>query len=121
MNLTVLRGRLRRAPETRNLASGEQVAGYDLVVGRTDQRPEPVPVVWHDPPAAALALDVGDEVVVVGRVRQRFFRTAAGTQSRTEVVADVIVNARHVKRSRTALDRALTRAAEEYDAEPLTA
>ena len=115
MNLTVLRGHLRRAPETRTLASGDEVVGYDLTVGRAGQAVEPVPVVWHDPPAAALALDVGDEVVVVGRVRQRFFRTGAGTQSRTEVVADLVVNARHAKRSRTAVDRALAGVQAELD------
>ena len=54
MNLTVLRGHLRRAPESRTLASGDLVVGYDLVAGRAGQRAEPVPVVWHDPPAAAL-------------------------------------------------------------------
>ena len=118
MNLTILRGHLRRAPESRTLASGELVVGYDLVAGRAGQRAEPVPVVWHDPPAAALALAEGDEVVVVGRVRQRFFRTGAGTQSRTEVVADAVVNARQAKRSRTALDRALAGAATEFEAEP---
>jgi single-stranded DNA-binding protein len=121
MNLTILRGHLRRAPETRTLASGEQVVGYELAAGRSGERAEPVPVVWHDPPAAALALGAGDEVVVVGRVRQRFFRAGAGTQSRTEVVADAVVNARHAKRSRAAVDRALARAAQDYDAEPLSA
>lgn len=121
MNLTILRGHLRRAPETRTLASGDLVVGYELVAGRPGERAEPVPVVWHDPPAAASALAEGDEVVVVGRVRQRFFRVAAGTQSRTEVVADAVVNARHTKRSRTLVDRALAGAADELQPESRSA
>ena len=121
MNLTVLRGHLRRAPQTRTLATGELVVGYELVAARPGERAEPVPVVWQDPPAAGLALGEGDEVVVVGRVRQRFFRAGAGTQSRTEVVADAVINARQAKRSRAALERALSRAAEDYDATPLSA
>lgn len=121
MNLTILRGHLRRAPEPRTLASGDLVVGYELVAGRAGERAETVPVVWHDPPTAALALAEGDEVVVVGRVRQRFFRVGGGTQSRTEVVADAVVNARHAKRSRTLVDRALAGAADELQPEPRSA
>jgi hypothetical protein len=51
-------------------------------------------------------------MLVVGRVRRRFFRTGAGTQSRTEVVAEAVVNARHTKRAAAALERAQTRLAE---------
>jgi hypothetical protein len=53
-------------------------------------------------------LGVDEQVVVVGRVRRRFFRTTAGTQSRTEIVADTVVPTRHAKRAHAALDRAFT-------------
>ena len=121
MNLTILRGHLRRAPESRTLASGDLVVGYELVAGRHGERAEPVPVVWHDPPAAAVAFAEGDELVVVGRVRQRFFRVGAATQSRTEVVADAVVNARHAKRSRTVVERALAGAGDELQPESRSA
>ena len=45
-------------------------------------------------------------MLVVGRVRRRFFRAGGGTQSRTEVVAEAVVNARHAKRAAAALQRA---------------
>jgi hypothetical protein len=49
-------------------------------------------------PVVALNIDLpviktGDEVVAMGHVRRRFFRTGARTQSVTEVCADVIVPA----------------------------
>jgi single-strand DNA-binding protein len=52
------------------------------------------------------ALDVDEEVVVLGRVRRRFFRTGGGTQSRTEVVADQVVLCRHSKKAAAAIERA---------------
>jgi single-strand DNA-binding protein len=121
MNVTLLRGRLSRAPQPRELPSGDQVVDYEVTVANPDERAESVNVVWHDPPAAAHALDAGDEVVVVGRVRRRFFRAAGALQSRTEVVADAVVNARQAKRARQAFDRALARAAEQYDRVPVDA
>lgn len=110
MNITVVRGRLSRAPEPRDLPSGDHLVAYEVTVEQPGARAESVPVVWHAPPAAALALDAGDEVLVVGRVRRRFFRVASGaTQSRTEVVADTVLPARQAKRCRTAIDKALAR------------
>ena len=115
MNITVVRGRLSRAPEARDLPSGDHLVAYELTVEHPGARAESVPVVWHDPPAAALAVDAGDEVLAVGRVRRRFFRVTGGsTQSRTEVVADTVLPARQAKRCRTALDKALARAESEW-------
>jgi hypothetical protein len=62
-----------------------------------------VPVVWPAPPARAAELAVGDAVVVVGRVRRRFFRSAGRTQSRTEVLADGVVPARRAAAARKLL------------------
>ena len=58
---------------------------------------------WEAPPASAGEYDTDAELVVVGRVRRRFFRTAARTESRTEVVAEVVVPVRQAKRVRAAL------------------
>jgi len=68
-----------------------------------------VPVVWFEAPARAAELAVDEQVVVVGRVRRRFFRAGGGTQSRTEVVADVVVAARQARRARSALEAAQSR------------
>ena len=63
------------------------------VTTRGDGGSSSVPVAWFDPGALADSLQEGDEVVVVGYVRRRFFRSAATTQSRTEVVAQRVVAA----------------------------
>jgi single-strand DNA-binding protein len=52
-----------------------------------------VPVAWFDPGPLADSLQQGDGVVVVGHVRRRFFRSGGATQSRTEVVAQLVVSA----------------------------
>lgn len=115
MNVTIVRGRLSRAPEPRDLPSGDHLVAYEVTVDQPGSRAESVPVVWHDPPAAALALDAGDEVLVVGRVRRRFFRVTGGsTQSRTEVLAETVLPVRQAKRCRTALDKAVARAEAEW-------
>jgi single-stranded DNA-binding protein len=107
MNLVVAVGRLSRPAELRMLPSGDRLVTLELTVRRGSERAEGVPVSWFDPPARAADLDVDEEVLVVGRVRRRFFRNESGTQSRTEVVADAIVPTRQAKRARAALDRAL--------------
>jgi hypothetical protein len=44
--------------------------------------------------------------VVAGRIRRRFFRTPAGTGSRTEVVATRVVPASQAKRAATLVAQA---------------
>lgn len=98
MNVVALRGVLSRPAEERVLPSGDRLLNLELTIRPAEGPAEGVPVVWPGPPAAASTLDVGDEVVVVGRVRRRFFRSGGSTQSRTEVVADAILPARSGKR-----------------------
>jgi len=98
MNIVIVRGRLSRPPELRELPSGEAVVGYEVVVERDGQRSESVPVVWYAPPPSARDIEPDTEVVAVGRVRRRFFRSGGVTQSRTEVVAEAVVPARQAKR-----------------------
>lgn len=107
MNVVVLRGVLSRPPEARDLPSGDRLVAYEVTI-RTDGRPtESVPVVWFDPPARAAVMEAGAEVVVTGRIRRRFFRTPAGTGSRTEVVAERVLPARQRSRVAGALDEAI--------------
>src|SRR5262249_52364566 len=58
-----------------------------------------VPVTVWDPPAWVETLEADDDVLVVGRVRRRFFRTAAGTSgARTDVEAESVARARDRRR-----------------------
>jgi single-strand DNA-binding protein len=105
-NMAVLVGRLARPAEPRELPSGDRLVSYEVTVPRQSGKAESVPVVWFDAPASAGDYDVDEKVVVVGRVRRRFFRSGGATQSRTEVVADVVVPARQAKRARAAVEKA---------------
>jgi single-strand DNA-binding protein len=108
-NLVVLVGRLARPAEQKELPSGDRLVAYEVTVARPGARAEGVPVVWLGAPTSAADHDVDDVVLVIGRVRRRFFRAAGVTQSRTEVVADVVVPTRLAKRARAALAAACTR------------
>mgnify|MGYP001313233080 CR=1 FL=1 len=111
MNIVVLEGSLSRPPAIRDLPSGDRLVTYEVTVRTPGQAAESVPVVWPAAPARAAELPVGETVVVVGRVRRRFFRTPAGTGSRTEVVAESVIPARHRKRARAATEAAQARLA----------
>ena len=108
-NVVVLGGRLARPAEARELPSGDRLVAYEVTVPREGARAESVPVVWFGAPASAADHDVDDHVVVLGRVRRRFFRAGGTTQSRTEVVAEAVVAAGHGKRVRAAVEKAQTR------------
>jgi single-strand DNA-binding protein len=103
VNLVVVRGRLSRPAVERVLASGDRLVNLEVTVPRPGGRADTVPVVWIDAPPAVALLDAGEEVLVVGRVRRRFFRAGGGTGSRTEVVADRAVPTRHARRAASAL------------------
>ena len=111
-NVVDLIGRLARPATLRQLPSGSLLVEYQLTVPRQGERADSVPVVWEDPPPSAVDHNADDEVVVVGRVRRRFFRTAARTESRTEVVAEKVVPAKQAKRVHSALAAALARISE---------
>ena len=106
MNLVALIGRLARPAEERSLPSGDRLVTYQITVPRLEGKAESVPVVWFNPPATAVDHAVDEELVVVGRVVRRFFHAGGGVQSRTEVVADVVVPRRQTRRARQALARA---------------
>ena len=112
MNVVVLIGRLARPAEARELPSGDRLVAYEVTVARPGERAETVPVVWVNAPASAVDHDVDERMLVVGRVRRRFYRAGGATQSRTEVVAEAVVKARHAKRAAAALERAQARLAD---------
>ena len=89
LNVTVLRGRLSSVPELRTLPSGAVVASLAVrapIAGRMTS----VPVTVWDPPHWVAELDLDDELLVLGGVRRRFFRSASGTGSRVDVEASVV-------------------------------
>lgn len=107
MNVAVLCGTLSRDPEARVLPSGDRLVAYEVTVRPPGgAKAETVPVTWLDPPTSAGRLAAGSDVVVVGRVRRRFFRAGGGTGSRTEVVASSVL-----KGGTTRADRSIERAA----------
>lgn len=104
VNVVVLAGRLSSAPVERSLASGSVLWSLEVST-ETDSGTCSVPVVWFDPPSAP-SFEAGDAVLVRGTVRRRFFRSAGGTQSRTEVRADEVVAIVDRRRAKGFLRRA---------------
>lgn len=106
-NLCVVRGECSACPEVRELASGARLAAVSVRVNAAGGRATSVPVVWWEPPAWFEEVDAGDELVVVGRVRRRFFGLAGGGRgARVEVEADVVARGGDGRRVSSALRRA---------------
>ena len=98
-NVAIVRGACSSPPELRVLPSDQRLAQLQVTT-RVDGRALSVPVSVLDPPAWVEALDAGDEVVVLGAVRRRFFRAGGVTASRVEIEAEVVCRARDRRRSR---------------------
>jgi single-strand DNA-binding protein len=106
LNLVLLDGELSSQPVERELPSGDRLVNLEITIRSAPDRAESVPVVWLDPPAAVAQWARGRRVVVLGRVRRRFFRASGSTQSRTEVVAERVVPAGQGRRVRSLVNRA---------------
>ena len=100
LNVTILRGACSSPAEVRELPSTQTLAQLQVTT-RVDGRALSVPVAVIDPPAWVQELDVGDEIVVLGHVRRRFFRAAGATASRVEVEAEIVARRRDRRRVRT--------------------
>lgn len=115
-NLSILVGILSRDPEVRRLPSGDAVVGLELTVRHEGRPAESVPVAWPMAPERAASWAAGwaagEELLVIGRVRRRFFRAGGATQSRTEVVAKAVVPTRRAAAARRALTAAVGSIAE---------
>lgn len=86
MNIVVLQGMLSSEPVERTLSDGRNVMDWVVATETTEGR-STVPVQWNEPNKRIRGLEEGDEVVVVGHVRTRFFRVGGATVARAEVVA----------------------------------
>ena len=101
LDLAVVVGTLSRDPGVQDLPSGSRLVRYEVTV--RDRTPaDSVPVSWFDP-SRPPKLAAGDRVVVVGRVRRRFFRAGGATRSATEVVASAVSRSRSTAGARAAL------------------
>ena len=110
MNIVVLRGQLSSDPVTRTLPSGMVVWSLEVTTPSADGQIS-VPVAWFDQ-AATPQWERGTELVVVGCVKRRFYRTAGGTQSRTEVVATHVIEARKKQAAARLIQRCVAEATE---------
>lgn len=78
LNLVVVCGTCSGPPELRELESGRRLAALAVRAPGADGRTTSVPVTVWDPAAWVEDLNDGVDLVIVGAVRRRFFRTGAG-------------------------------------------
>jgi single-strand DNA-binding protein len=107
MNVVLLQGVLSSEPRRRELPSGSLLLSWEVTTESSDKK-QSVPVVWFDPPRSAQGLANGEEVVVLGTVRRRFYAAQGRTVSSTEVVAERAAPTRRP----SAVSKLLTAAAE---------
>lgn len=106
LNLGVLCGECATPPEVRVLGSGSRLATFALRCPAGDGLATSVPVTAWDPPAWLETVPPGERLVVVGRLRRRFFQRPGGVGSRVDVEAELVGRARDRRRVDTALRRA---------------
>jgi single-strand DNA-binding protein len=105
LNLAVVRGTVSSAPEVRVLPSDTTLVQLQVTTRLADETLS-MPVSCFNPAPWVEELEPGDEVVVVGRVRRRFFRAGGATASRVELDAGFVARAGDRRRVRAALRRA---------------
>ncbi len=96
LNVAVVRGTCSSPPDVRRLPSGDIVAQLQVTT-RVRGSALSVPVSVHAPKQWVETLDTGDDVMVLGHVRRRYFRAGGGTASRVEVDAEAIASTRNVR------------------------
>jgi single-strand DNA-binding protein len=103
MNIVVLSGHLSSTPRRTELPSGDERWVLELSCPTDPSSPVPsataagesvvlsVPVAVNARVRGIDQFDTGTELIVIGVVRRRFFRAGGSTQSRTEVVAQSVL------------------------------
>ena len=89
LNLAVIGGVCSSGAVVRVLPSTETLVQLQVTT-RVEGQPRSVPVSVLNPPGWVEELDAGDEVLVVGQVRRRFFQAAGTTASRVEIEAEFV-------------------------------
>src|SRR3954470_805406 len=97
LNLSVVCGPCSAAPEIRVLESGTRLATFGVRCPGGDGGSSPggrgttsVPVTVWNPAAWIETLEAGDAVIVVGRLRRRFFQRPGGVGSRVDLEAQLV-------------------------------
>jgi hypothetical protein len=108
INLSVVVGTCSGPAEIRTLASGARLAtfGVRCPVGGAGERNTSVPVSVWEPAAWIETLEAGTPVVVVGRLRRRFFQRPGGVGSRVDLEAELVGRARDGRKVAAALRKA---------------
>jgi single-strand DNA-binding protein len=106
VNVAILRGTCSSEPVVRVLESGTVLAQLQITTRPDDGLALSVPVSVWEPPAWVETLAPGNEVVVVGRVRRRFYRAGGATGSRVEIEAEHVAPAGDRRRVQAARRRA---------------
>lgn len=106
LNITIIKGTVASPPERRVLPS-DTILVQLQVTTRLGSETLSLPVTAWDPDEKVEQLAPGDEVLVLGRVRRRFFRAGGATASRVEVEADKIIPASQTKRCAKAIANAV--------------
>ena len=104
LNVAVVRGVVSSPPERRVLPSDTLLVQLQVTT-RLETETLSMPVSCWNPGGWVEALEPGDEIVVVGRVRRRFFRAGGATASRVELEADLVARASDRRRVRVAMRR----------------
>ena len=108
MNVVLLRGVLSSDPRLRELPSGSVLMQWELTTDTGGEKLT-VPVSWFDPPERLRLLVAATEVVVLGVVRRRYYRSGGRLQSATDVVASAAAPTRQAKTARRIIERGLDR------------
>ena len=116
VNLSVVCGPCSGAPEIRVLESGTRLATFGVRCpgggpgsgGKSEaDRTTSVPVTVWNPAAWIETLEAGDVVIVVGRLRRRFFQRPGGVGSRVDLEAELVGRARDRRKVASAYRRAI--------------
>ena len=107
VNVSVVCGPCSGTPEIRVLESGTRLATFGVRCPGDGDRTTSVPVTVWDPPAWIETLEPGVPVVVVGRLRRRFFQRPGGVGSRVDLEAELVGRARDRRKVATAYRKAL--------------
>ncbi len=86
-NLVMVVGRVRVDPVLRAAPNEEVLLTFDLVSGTGTER-RTVPVSWQGRAARVPRVAVDDEIMVLGTVQRRFFRTGGVTANTVDVRAE---------------------------------
>ena len=107
-NQAVVIGELTQDPERRVLPSGTSLVTFSLTVRADGQKTTSVPLSWFDPPKKVDRWKAGDQLITVGSVVRRFYRSGGTTGSRTEVEVQHAESLASNQRSRRVADQAGT-------------